>query len=105
VKLDTSNFSFNCVNCENQIEQKLDSLIGKEWDWFEDFTLGEVEKIKEFYEMNAVGKSPDGGWTAVIKTTYKYCQTKYLIYAGVYEYSNSAYSVTLQGITEIIENE
>jgi len=101
VKLDTSNFSFDCANCENQLQEKFDSLIDKGLNWNEECTQEDIEEIKTFYKMNAVGKSPDGGWTSVIKTICKPCETKYLIYAEVNEYSNSCYSVTLQAISEI----
>ena len=53
--------------------------------------------------MNLVGKTPDGGWTAIVKIECKNCQTVYLIYAGVNEASNSFYIITLQGITEILD--
>ncbi len=55
--------------------------------------------------MNLVGKTPDGGWTAIVKAKCKNCQTEYLIYAGVNEASSSFYIITLQGITEILEDE
>jgi len=52
--------------------------------------------------MNIVGKSPDGGWTTVIEGNCDACGTRYRFYAGIKENANSAYKVTLQGITEIV---
>ena len=53
--------------------------------------------------MNAVNKTPDGGWIAIDKCYCENCQTQYLIYASVNEYYNSLYKITLQGITEILD--
>ncbi len=98
-------FSFDCIECSAKIEIKYRSIIGKEFTWHEEFDAKVYEEIKRFYCMNAVGKTPDGSWTAICKYQCDNCQTQYLIYAGVDEYANSAYKITLQAITEIIKNE
>ncbi|HSK71101.1 MAG TPA: hypothetical protein VK892_05365 [Pyrinomonadaceae bacterium] len=96
-------FEFLCVNCSVEISVKYNSLCGKEWSWKSDFSEIIVNEIKQFYKMNMVEKSPDGGSTFVIKVTCENCKTNYLIHAGVKESANSYYIVTLQGVTEIIE--
>ncbi len=98
-------FKFNCVNCQTVVEIKYETLIGKEFSWHDEFDGKTYNEIKRFYDMNAVGKTPDGGWTAIDKCQCSNCQIKYLIYAGVDEYYNSLYKITLQGITEILEDE
>jgi len=98
-------FSFICVNCQKEIGIDYESIIGKEFSWSDDFDEKTNEEIKQFYDMNEGGKTPDGGWTAIDKCLCGRCQTQYLIYAGVDEYLNSTFKVTLQGITEIIEDE
>jgi hypothetical protein len=96
-------FKFTCINCQKKVELKYKSIIGKEFGWHEEFNEKTYEEIKQFYNMNAVNKTPDGGWTAVSKCQCNNCKTEYLIYAGVDEYSNSLYKITLQGITEILD--
>ncbi len=54
--------------------------------------------------MNTVGKSPDGGWTAVMKTECENCSAAFLVYGGVAETYNSLYRVTIQGIAEFYES-
>lgn len=94
-------FTFDCVNCEKKIQKEYREIIGKEWNWKDNFDNETIQEIKQFYNFNAADKSPDGGWIAVEKISCKNCQTNYLIYAGVNENYNSFYKITLQGITEI----
>ena len=100
-----NSFKFICVNCQKKVEIEFESIIGKEWSWHDKFDEKTNTEIKQFYDMNAVNKAPDGGWTAIDKCHCKNCQTQYLIYAGVDEYRNSCYAITMQGITEILEDE
>ncbi len=96
-------YQFECVNCPAKVELEVETIIGKEFSWHEEFDKKLYQEIKRFYDMNAVGKTPDGGWTAIDKCQCSNCRTQYLIYAGVDEYCNSCYKVTLQGITEILD--
>lgn len=98
-------FIFECVNCKTDVEIKYKSIIGKEYSWREDFDQATINEIKHFYNFNEVNKTPDGGWTAITKYHCRNCQAEYLIYAGVNEYYNGLYKVTLQAITEILEDE
>lgn len=93
-------FEFRCVNCSSNIERKFTSIFGKEFGWHDDFDEETQSEIERYFEMNVVGKTPDGGWTAVDQCQCNKCPTQYLIYSGVNEYSNSAYQITLQGISE-----
>ncbi|MGI8494037.1 MAG: hypothetical protein ACR2L1_01830, partial [Pyrinomonadaceae bacterium] len=97
-------FRFACLKCTNEIEVEYDKLTGKGMNWEEKFDAKIVGEIKQYYDMNAVGGSPDGGETAVIEFSCAECQTKYLIYAGIKEPSPAFYVVTLQSITEILES-
>ena len=95
-------FNFRCVNCQKKIEKEFALIIGKEFGWHDDFDEKTYSEIKKKFDMNAVNKTPDGSWTAVLKTNCEECRTDYLIYAGVNEYCNSAYKINLQGISEIL---
>lgn len=96
-------FKFECLKCQQTIEIFFNDLIGKEFSWHNNFDENSYKKINEFYDINAVNKTHDGGWTAIDKCFCESCQTQYLIYASVNEYSNSCYKITLQAITEILD--
>ncbi len=65
VGLIEKNFKFNCVNCKTEVEIEFESIIGKEWSWRDEFDEKTTAEIKQFYDMNVVNKTPDGGWTAI----------------------------------------
>lgn len=98
-----ASFEFDCKNCKSSIVRPYRELIANT-NWCDDFDKTTIDEISQFYEMNLVGKAPDGGWTAVEKYQCNNCGTRYLIYAGVNEYANSVYRVTLQGITELLDD-
>ncbi len=97
----TAPYLFECSKCKTQIKVDFQALISKAFGWEADFSIAEVETIEQFFDMNAVGKSPDGGWRSVVQETCSDCLRRYLIYAGVNEYQNSLHRITLQGIVEI----
>lgn len=99
----TSTFEFNCNNCAMRIVREFRIFIGLEFGWAEHYDATSLMIIETHFGMNIVGKSPDGGMTAVTECDCKTCGSRYLLYAGVNEYANSAYQVTLQGITEIVQ--
>src|SRR5687767_9287291 len=94
-------FEFDCVNCTFRIVGSFSSLCGREFGWRDSYDCESLKKIEEHFGMNIVGKSLDGGWTAVSEGDCEACGSRYLLYAGINEYANSAYKVTLQGISEI----
>ena len=98
-------FSFPCLNCDQTISIQLRSLLDAAYDG--GLSIGEetLVQAKEFYRIGVVGRSQDGGWPSMIIIRCDSCHIKYLIYAGVDEPRNSMYLVTIQGITEIVENE
>jgi transposase-like protein len=98
------NFEFICMNCQSKIQVEYNEIIGNEWNWEDNFDKKTNDEIKRFFDINAVNKSPDNGRTAISRFKCSDCQAQYLVYAGVNEYYNSLYKVTLQGIAEIIEN-
>ena len=101
----TSSFKFKCSRCNNNVEVGFDSLIGQGYSWQNHFDAEQINKIKALFDMNIVGKSPDGGSPAITEISCSTCSAKYLVYAGVTEIYNSLFSVTLQGITEILTYE
>ncbi len=64
-------FSFECVNCQNNTEIKFKKIICGGSNWKSDFDEQIINEIKTFYKMNLVGKSPDGGWAAIVKVDVK----------------------------------
>ncbi|MGK3945700.1 hypothetical protein ABK046_46070, partial [Streptomyces caeruleatus] len=71
--------------------------------WEEEIDAMVLEQVKQHFELNAVGKTPDGGWPSIINTRCPNCETNYFVYAGVDEYYNSLFKVTLQGIVETVD--
>ena len=98
-------FEFACVNCGELIAVEYNQLINQVFGWEQNIGEDLAAEAKEFYSIGVVGKSPDGGWPSIVKVQCPKCKTKHLVYAGVDEVSNSVYFVTLQGITEIIEED
>ncbi len=96
-------FTFDCIKCVSDITLNFDNLISKYLRWEEEIDTIALEQVKRYFEFNVVGKTPDGGWPSVVDNRCPNCETNYLVYAGVDEYYNSLFKVTLQGIVEIID--
>ena len=94
-------FHFRCINCRKRIDGDYNWFINGDGEK----QIGEelAAEAKEFYSIGVDNRSPDGGWPSMAKVECRKCKVEYLIYAGVNEIHNSAYLVTMQGITEIIE--
>jgi hypothetical protein len=96
-------FEFDCINCAEPVVVEYDLLINRVFGWEKHVGEELAAELKEFYRIGVVGKSQDGGWPSMVKVECHNCKAMHLIYAGVNEVSNSVYFVTLQGITELIE--
>ena len=96
-------FSFECVDCSRTVSFEWDFFISQGYSWHESFGDEIAGQIKAFYRIGGVGKSQDGGFPSMILTECTSCNACYLIYAGVKEVSHSVLVVTMQGITEILE--
>jgi len=96
------NYIFDCLHCENPISVRYQLLIRAAGQW--ETTIGEefATAAKDFYKIGVVGKSQDGGWPSMLQVSCDSCEARYLIYAGIDEYYNSLYRVTIQGITELL---
>lgn len=94
-------FEFKCAGCSATVMLFFDTLIGREFGWREEYSPETVSQIEKYFGMNLVSKTPDGGWTAITESKCESCGTDHIIYAGVREYANSAYRVTIQGICEL----
>lgn len=102
--IQSKGFRFACLNCTNEIEVEYEALTGAGLNWEEKFDKETVAEIKQYYDMNEGGESPDGGIQSVIEFSCGECKTLYLIYAGIKEPSPLFYVVTMQSITEIIKD-
>ena len=93
----TAYYSFNCLQCRQQIQVPLTTVssLGEE------FSVEDLKRIKEYFEIGIVGKSRDGGWPAFHRVICAECGYQYLFYVGVDEPSNSFYTITVQGICEL----
>lgn len=100
-----ANYKFNCADCSNAILFPFTEAITECWRWEEEFDDQTLSAIKMYFDMNIVGKSPDGGWPSVFEVSCNACQSRYLIYSSVKETSNSVFYVTVQSIAEISPTE
>jgi hypothetical protein len=73
--------------------------------WNDAFAETFAAAVRSFYAIGVVGKSPDGGWPSMLQVKCSNCKTPFLVYAGVNEVSNSVYFVTMQGITELTDEQ
>jgi hypothetical protein len=96
-------YEFECSCCKSGVVIKLEHILGSEFKWRDVFDRETQKQIEKHFELNIVGKSPDGGWPGVRVYRCNDCLAEYLIYVGVSEVSNSVYRVTIQGITELID--
>lgn len=101
-------FVFACTQCAQSVTVEYDTLINGVFSrsqWKQDLGETLAAEALRFYDVGIVGKSQDGGWPSMIKIECSNCKTLFLVYAGVNEFCNGAYLVTMQGITEIIEDQ
>lgn len=94
-------FQFVCEKCGETISKLYSDFIGKAWTWRDEYTAADQKAISEHFQMNVVGKTPDGSAQSIASISCTNCGAKYLIYAGINEYANSAYKVTLQGLSRL----
>ncbi|MGD9589789.1 MAG: hypothetical protein AB7Q37_16870 [Pyrinomonadaceae bacterium] len=96
-------YEFDCIRCSMRIVIDFTDILNNESQWPYDFDKVTENQIRLHFDMNMVGKSPDGGWPKIITRRCIGCSVKYMLYAGVNEVANSVYKITIQGITEIID--
>jgi hypothetical protein len=98
----TREYRFDCTVCGSQVRLDLDAILSE--DGRADSILGpeNAAAIRAHFEFNMVGKSHDGGWPRLHVERCSRCRTRYLVYVGVKEPSNSRFLVTVQGITQLV---
>ena len=95
-------YGFECSDCGNQM--KIDFQRQIEYNWTGNTDLisdNERTELKKHYRIGFSEKSHDGGFPVFDKVDCKKCGQKYVTYCGVREFSNSAYSIHVQGIGKI----
>jgi hypothetical protein len=96
---ETQPYKFNCAICKASIAIDFDRQINNSWTGrTERINEEEVKELRAFYGIGLSGKSHDGGLPIFDKVTCITCGANYIIYCGVIETSNSAYTVTVNGI-------
>jgi uncharacterized protein CbrC (UPF0167 family) len=95
-------YIFDCLNCGKPISVSYQLLIRAAGQW--ETTIGAefAKAAKDFYKIGVMGKSQDGGSPSMLQVSCDSCGARYLVYAGIDEYYNSLYRVTIQGITELL---
>ena len=96
-----NSYRFDCSVCTAIVTFRFPEIIGKEYSWRSEYPDKEVEQVESYFPMNLVGKSPDGGWPAILEASCDNCGAEFMVYAGVSEIYNSVHRVTVQSIAEI----
>jgi transcription elongation factor Elf1 len=95
-------FQFSCDDCGKEIIISSIAQINNNWIGKTDLiTDYDFNFLKEFYKIGLNNKSYDGGFSVFDKLTCSKCESKYISYCGVKEFSNSAYLITLNGLLKI----
>tara|TARA_R110000868_G_scaffold410622_2_gene699274 strand:+ start:293 stop:667 length:375 start_codon:yes stop_codon:yes gene_type:complete len=101
-KDELESFEFECTNCGTDIEIDFQRQIKYNWNGNTDLiSESERTELKKYYGIGLSEKSHDGGYPVFDKIICKTCGVEYLTYCGVREFSNSAYSIHVQGIQKI----
>jgi hypothetical protein len=93
-------FQFVCVECGRSVTIDLGKFLGFDTAKDDIFGSSHANAIHAHFEFNVVGKSHDGGWPRLRSECCPHCGTRYLVYVGIREPTNSRSLVTVQGITE-----
>lgn len=92
-------FSFACDECGKSVLIDSKRLIYNNWNGkTESLTKRDFEFLKAYYKIGLVNKSADGGFPVFDKLTCSKCDSKYISYCGIIEFSNSAFMITLNGL-------
>jgi len=95
-------FRFKCSNCEANVKIDFQRQIRYNWTGNTDLISdSERTELKKQYEIGLSEKSHDGGFPVFDKVNCKECGQEYTTYCGVREFSNSAYTIHVQGIKKI----
>jgi len=77
------------------------SLTRAAWNWKEALGPDLAVEAQTQFSLPAGGLSHDGGWPALLIAECQSCPKSLLVYAGVREVSNSVFSITIQGVSEL----
>ena len=93
-------YKFSCRICKSLMTIDFDRQINNSWTGgTEKVEEKELKELKLFYGIGLSGKSHDGGLPVFDKVSCEKCRAEYVTYCGVIETSNSAYVVTVNGIS------
>ena len=97
-----NDFSFACDECGKLILLDSKRQIDNNWnDKRDSLTKHDFDFLKNYYNIGLNNKSIAGGFPVFDKLICPKCDSKYISYCGVREFSNSAYLVILNGILRI----
>lgn len=97
-----NDFSFDCNKCGKSIRLDSKRQIDNCWNGKTDsLTTDDFDFLKTYYNTGLNNKSLDGGFPVFDKLTCSKCDSKYVSYCAVREFSNSAFTITLNGLFKI----
>jgi hypothetical protein len=101
----STHYRFLCPSCSATVSFSFGEAIRHCDSWADQMDRPTADAIKDYFEMNLVGKTPDGGWPSIFTIDCNLCSSKFMVYSGVAETSNSVYRVVIQSIAEIAQPE
>jgi hypothetical protein len=101
----SATYSWTCPVCGEEVSIPYEKIIQQYGGKHSSPYIEKEEKtLFKIFDIGYVGKSPDGGWPVFSLATCPSCKTKFSVYSGVREPSNSLFVITMQGIAQIREN-
>jgi hypothetical protein len=94
-------YAWQCTSCEAEVRVSLSSILNEAWPSEPGFGAQLAEAARSHFKLSAAGRSHDGGFPSLVLSACASCGTRYLLYAGVSEPSNSVFSVVIQGLSEV----
>ena len=92
-------YEFDCTECGMGLKIEFEQFINNCWNGkTSNVSQNEYDELREFYHIGRSNKSHDGGFAVFDKISCSKCKTEYFILAGISEFSNSAFTVQIQGI-------
>ena len=91
---------FGCSRCGADIAFSLAPFAAQGWGVDKALPQDLEKALSEIFDVPTVGKSHDGGWPSYRLVVCSNCGSKYIVYSGVDETSNSIWKITVQGVIE-----
>lgn len=91
---------FGCSQCGADVVFNLAPFAAQGWGVDKSLPQELERELSRIFDVPIVGRSHDGGFPSYRLVACPSCGSKYVVYSGVDETSNSVWKITVQGIVE-----